>query len=495
MDTKRLLIVEPDEPFALSLASLFQGDGFATSLARSAAEAERAVGERVPDLLVLRAELPDVSGFALAGRLRRTPDAAGVPIILVSSEAAPEAFAEHARTGAAADGYLSMPLDTEALTALARRLLEAGTAEPADDAVLADGADPAVEVPMGRPAEPRRSQEPAPPPVPQRPKRQSLTDEDRLFLDRTFRSVSDRRQALILESYRRRPPPRRDLFSSQEGRLALIREELKEREAQIARLSELWEVRDREVATADERVHNKDVELQGIKLQAEEMARKLAAARELLLQRDREHGASIQDLLLEKFSQEKELIEVVASSERRIHELQREVRLRDDDLAQRKLALESAAEEAARLEQRLHEAQERAEARQSELAREIARREEDLQGVGRELAQARSALEAAWRERDEVQAAARSAAEAFQARVNERESALREREDRLAREGEERRRLEEVLRRREEELARAGVARLAASAPGGGGPSHEEALSPGVPGAPAGPGEGKGGAV
>ena len=466
MDPKRVLIVEPDGPFALSLASLFQGDGFATAVARTAAEAERAVAERPPSLLLLRAELPDVSGFYLAGRVRRTAGAAGVPIILFSSDSVPEAFAEHARTPAAADAYLAMPLDTDALTATARQLLEAGTAEPADDAVLADGAEPAVEVPVGRDPEPPRAPEPAPPPVPHRERRQTLTDEDRLFLDRTFRSVSDRRQALILESYRRRPPPRRDLLSSPEGRVALLREELKEREAQIARLSELWEVREREVASADDRVHKKDVELQAIKLQAEEVARKLAAARELLLQREREHGASIQDLLLEKFGQEKELIEVVASSERRIHELKREVRTRDDDLARRKIALDAAAEEAARLERRLSEAQARSEARQAEMARELARREEDLQGLGRELAQARSVLEAASSERDEIQAAARAAAEAFQARVDDREAALRELEERLAREAEERRRLEEALRRREEEaLRRAAAAPAEAASP------------------------------
>lgn len=476
MDPKRVLIVEPDGPFALSLASLFQGDGFSTAVARSAAEAEHAVAERPPHLLLLRAELPDVSGFYLAGRIRRSPTAAGVPIILFSSEAVPEAFAEHARTAAAADGYLAMPLDTDALTALARRLLEAGAVEPADDAVLADGSEPAVEVAVGRVPEPSPRTEPAPPPVPQRVRRQSLTDEDRLFLDRTFRSVSDRRQALILESYRRRPPPRRDLLSSPEGRLTLLREELKEREAQIARLSELWEVREREVASADERVHKKDVELQSIKLQAEELARKLAAAREMLLQREREHGASIQDLLLEKFGQEKELIEVVASSERRIHELKRELRARDDDLARRKLALEAAAEESSRLEQRLSEAQTRADERQAEMAREVSRREEDLQTAGRELAQARAAQESAWRERDEIQASARAAADAFQARVDDRESALRELEERLAKEAEERRRLEELWRHKEEAIGLSGFqgppeasgATAAPSQPGGG---------------------------
>jgi ParB family chromosome partitioning protein len=466
MSPTHVLIVEPDVGFALTLASLFQDDGCDTSLARNGAEAEREGASRAPGLVLVRAELPDVSGFSLCSRLRRLPAAAGVPLLVVSSDASPETFAEHARTPGAADGYLGMPVDTSALLDLARRLLAAAPAEVADDAFLEDGASPVVEVSVGRAGAPAPHPEAAPPPVPQRVQRQSLTDEDRMFLDRTFRSVADRRTSLVAESYRRRPPPRRDLRSTPEGRVELLREELKEREAQIARLSELWEVREREVASTGERVHRKDVEMQGVKLQAEELARKLAAARELFLQREREHGASIQDLLLEKFGQEKELIEVVAASERRIHELQRDLRLREDDLATRGMALESAAGELAKLERQLEGERATAEAREAEAARQLARREEDLAVAGRELAQARTALEQAWREREELHAASRAAAEAFQARVDDREAALRDREERLAAEVEARRGVEEAVRRLQEDLERARAA--VPGAPGGG---------------------------
>jgi ParB family chromosome partitioning protein len=425
MTATHVLIVEPDVGFALSLASLFQDDGRPTAVARSAAEAEREVAARPPGLVLVRAELPDASGFSLCARLRRLPSAAGVPVLVLSSEAGPEAFAEHARTPGGADAYLAMPVDTSALLETARRLLAAGPAEPADDAVLEEGDVSAVEVALGRPA-PAQA-ESVPPPVPQRHARQALDDEDRAFLQRAFRSVADHRPALVAESYRRRPPPRRDLLTSPEGRAALLRDELKEREAQVARLAELWEVREREVASAGERLHRKDVELQGMKLQAEELARKLAATREIVLQREREHGASIQDLLLDKFGQEKELIEVVAAGERRIHELQREARLREDELAKRGLALDAARDDVARLE--------------------------------RELGEARDALEAAAREREDLRAAARGAAEAFQARVDEREAALADRERRLAAAVEERRRAEEEGRGLGEDLAREREAR------------------------------------
>ncbi len=42
----------------------------------------------------------------------------------------------------------------------------------------------------------------------------------------------------------------------------------------------------------------------------DDLLHRLASARDLFLQKEREYGASVDGLLLEKFSQEKELIEV-----------------------------------------------------------------------------------------------------------------------------------------------------------------------------------------
>ncbi|HSN14389.1 MAG TPA: response regulator, partial [Anaeromyxobacteraceae bacterium] len=137
MISTRVLIVEPDHPFGLSLASLFQDDGCATRVAGSAGEAEMEIATRRPDLVVLRAELPDLSGFSLCARLRHHASTARLPIILYSSETAPASLAEHARTPWAANGYLAMPLDTGVLRSLARRILSAEPeVESADDAVI-----------------------------------------------------------------------------------------------------------------------------------------------------------------------------------------------------------------------------------------------------------------------------------------------------------------------------------------------------------------------
>ncbi len=70
MTPKRILVVEPDAPFALSVASFFREEGHQTGVAVSAAEAELEIASRRPDLVVMRAELPDLSGFSLCAHLR-----------------------------------------------------------------------------------------------------------------------------------------------------------------------------------------------------------------------------------------------------------------------------------------------------------------------------------------------------------------------------------------------------------------------------------------
>jgi CheY-like chemotaxis protein len=382
MTPKRILIVEPDGPFALSVASYLREDGHATAVAVSAGEAELEIASRRPDLVVMRAELPDLSGFSLCAHLRHDKATARLPVILYSSDTPPASLAEHARTPWAASGYLAMPLDTAALTTMARRLIAA--AEPielADDAIVEDAEPmgPATEPPAATPEpaptstpEPAPTSTPTPTPAPspvppqlrRRLRRELLTEEDRLFADRVFQSVADRRDELAAEAERRRPPPRRDLLASPEGRLTLLREDLKWREAQLARLAEIWEIREREVASVDERVHAKDVEAQRARLEADELDRKLAEVRAHLQEKDREHGASIEGLLSEKFKEEKDLIEVVASTERKLHEQARELRARDERIA----ALE-------------------------EEGRAAAARQEALEGEGREARGRISALE------------------------------------------------------------------------------------------------------
>jgi ParB family chromosome partitioning protein len=425
MTTPRVLIVEPDSAFALTLAAVVRDAGWISAVAGSAAEAELEIATRRPGLVVIRVELPDLSGFSVCSRLRHDRTTAKLPVILYSSETDPASLSEHARTPWAASGYLSMPLDTAELTALASRLLT--SAEPIeladDDPDLFEVAPPAgVDVPApepdtdgvdsGAPPVPPPIPSAVPPPVPRRARRDLLNEADRLFTDRVFQSVADRRDALLAEAERRRPPPRRDLLATPEGRLTLLREDLKWREAQLARLSEIWEIREREVASVDERIHAKDVDAQRARTEAEEAQRKLTEALRQLGEKDREHGASIEGLLSEKFKEEKELVEVVAGSERVVREQERELRSREERLA---LAAEAAAglqakieaqdEEARGLRHRVAELEgtieglerstQEGDERSAELAEQVEARDALLRGARREVERLQGDLSAA----------------------------------------------------------------------------------------------------
>ncbi len=129
MDTRRILIVEPDGAVSRRIASIAEARGLATDHAGSAAEAERVLSGPLPGLALIRAELPDRSGFALCTQLRRAPRTADLKVVLVSSEGAPDAVAAHAAGPGAADAYLGFPLDGGALAELLGRLLGPGAEE------------------------------------------------------------------------------------------------------------------------------------------------------------------------------------------------------------------------------------------------------------------------------------------------------------------------------------------------------------------------------
>src|SRR5258707_7152741 len=83
---RRILIVESQNDFALSMASVLKGAGYQTAMANRAADAQRELQKRRPDLVVLRAELPDQSGFVLCGQIKKGRFGQALPVLLLSSD-------------------------------------------------------------------------------------------------------------------------------------------------------------------------------------------------------------------------------------------------------------------------------------------------------------------------------------------------------------------------------------------------------------------------
>jgi diguanylate cyclase (GGDEF)-like protein len=83
MNAKILLV--DDDPGAIQvIAKMLAGMG-QLSFATSGEEALRAARDSVPDLILLDAEMPGMSGFQVCEKLKAEPDLASVPVIFVTS--------------------------------------------------------------------------------------------------------------------------------------------------------------------------------------------------------------------------------------------------------------------------------------------------------------------------------------------------------------------------------------------------------------------------
>src|SRR4051812_21046494 len=99
---RRVLIVESENDFALSMASVLKGAGYQTAMAPSAADAQRELEKRRPDLVVVRAELPDQSGFVLCGQIKKGKFGQNLRVLLLSSDVGRDGLSQHAQGPGAA---------------------------------------------------------------------------------------------------------------------------------------------------------------------------------------------------------------------------------------------------------------------------------------------------------------------------------------------------------------------------------------------------------
>lgn len=314
--SKSILIVDAEKAFALEVAASLRQEGHQPHIVETASDALLGLRRRRPDVAIVRAELPDASGFGLCSQMQQELGVR-IPTILMSSGATAEALEEHATSSPhPADAYLRIPFAFEALGSLLRNLL-ASTSQAAAQAT-----------PPPIPPLPTRG---APPLLAQAAGKERLEPGDRAEAERIFASIS-------LRAAEATPPPldtpmRGADVHTPEGRVRLLRQEVRSREAQLARLAGLWGVLERQLSAAEDVRQGLEVELAGANRQLRAAERKAEDALHLASQRQREHGESVNQLLLERFAQEKDLIEVVAAKEREIGLLQRELSKREEERA------------------------------------------------------------------------------------------------------------------------------------------------------------------
>ena len=116
-----VLIVEDEPPLQKLLAYNLEAAGFETAQAFDGEEAVMLIEERTPDLVILDWMLPQLSGIELCRRLRRRPETAHLPIIMLTARGEEHDRLRGLETGA--DDFVTKPFSPAELIARVRAVL------------------------------------------------------------------------------------------------------------------------------------------------------------------------------------------------------------------------------------------------------------------------------------------------------------------------------------------------------------------------------------
>lgn len=125
-----ILLVEDETAIAETVVYALQADGHAVRHCLDGRQARAAVGVGTFDLAILDVGLPDISGFALCGELRRL---APLPVIFLTAQASEAERVLGFDLGA--DDYIAKPFSLRELVARVRVALRRGTGDSGPVAV------------------------------------------------------------------------------------------------------------------------------------------------------------------------------------------------------------------------------------------------------------------------------------------------------------------------------------------------------------------------
>lgn len=110
---KRVLIVDDEPNIVISLEFLMRQSGYEIRVARDGREAETALAEFQPDLVLLDVMLPHKSGFELCQTIRENPDWKLLKIVLLTAKGREMDITKGLSLGA--DDYVTKPFSTKEL--------------------------------------------------------------------------------------------------------------------------------------------------------------------------------------------------------------------------------------------------------------------------------------------------------------------------------------------------------------------------------------------
>jgi CheY-like chemotaxis protein len=119
---KVILVVDDDPDILEALSDILVAEGFAVRRARNGQEALARFTPSPPDLILLDLMMPVMDGFEFSQQMRKRPDWAKVPIVVLSADRNVSSKAREV----GAVSHLAKPFELKELLNLVRRSLSAG---------------------------------------------------------------------------------------------------------------------------------------------------------------------------------------------------------------------------------------------------------------------------------------------------------------------------------------------------------------------------------
>ncbi len=121
----RILIVDDSPTEMYKLTGMLEKHGHQVLQAGNGADGVALARQEKPDLVLMDIVMPGLNGFQATRQLTKDPETRGIPVIVVTTKDQETDMLWASRQGA--KGYLTKPVDEDALTDKIKELLPAST--------------------------------------------------------------------------------------------------------------------------------------------------------------------------------------------------------------------------------------------------------------------------------------------------------------------------------------------------------------------------------
>jgi len=123
MDQKTVLIIEDEEDAAELFAEMMRVSGFRVLKTSKSAPAIAMMTSDKPDVVLLDIMMPEISGLDILRQMRRDPNLANIPVVMVTAKSMPADIKNGMEAGAST--YLTKPVGFMELKEAVERILGA----------------------------------------------------------------------------------------------------------------------------------------------------------------------------------------------------------------------------------------------------------------------------------------------------------------------------------------------------------------------------------